>query len=59
MVSATAWGDFGLRHENIIFAVKGRFAFPHKRPVSVLHVQRLSSARLTHPNEKPVDFRNT
>ncbi|MGC9955085.1 MAG: site-specific DNA-methyltransferase [Rhizomicrobium sp.] len=49
-------GDFGLRHENIIFAVKGRFLFPHKRPVSVLGVQRLASKRLTHPNEKPVEL---
>jgi site-specific DNA-methyltransferase (adenine-specific) len=47
-------GDFGLRHENVIFAVKGRFAFPGKRPVSVLRVPRLASARLTHPNEKPI-----
>ncbi len=49
-------GDFGLRHENVIFAVKGRFLFPHKRPVSVLRMQRLSSKRLTHPNEKPVEL---
>ena len=49
-------GDFGLRHENIIFAVKGRFVFPGGRPVSVLRVQRLSSKRLTHPNEKPVEL---
>ncbi len=49
-------GDFGLRHENIVFAVKGRFLFPHKRPVSVLRVQRLASKRLTHPNEKPVEL---
>ena len=51
-------GDFGLRHENIIFAVKGRFLFPHKRPVSVVPFQRLASKRLTHPNEKPVDLLN-
>lgn len=49
-------GDFGLRHENVIFAVKGRFRFPHGRPVSVLRFQRLSSLRLTHPNEKPVEL---
>ena len=49
-------GDFGLRHENVIFAVKGRFAFPGRRPVSVLRVPRLASARLTHPNEKPVEL---
>lgn len=49
-------GDFGLRHENIIFAAKGRFAFPGHRPVSVIRVPRLASARLTHPNEKPVEL---
>lgn len=49
-------GDVGLRHENIIFAVKGRFTFPGRRPVSIVRVQRLSSARLTHPNEKPVEL---
>ena len=49
-------GDFSLNHENIIFAVKGRFVFPNRRPSSVIGVQRLSSARLTHPNEKPVEL---
>ena len=49
-------GDIGLRHENIIFAVKGRFRFPGGRPVSVVRVQRLSSPKLMHPNEKPVEL---
>ncbi len=49
-------GDVALRHENIIFAVKGRFRFPGGRPVSVVRVQRLSSPKLTHPNEKPVEL---
>lgn len=49
-------GDFSLSHENIIFAVKGRFLFPNRRPVSVIPIPRLSSPKLTHPNEKPVDL---
>ncbi len=49
-------GDFGLRHENVIFAVKGRFRFPNGRPVSVIPIPRLASVRLTHPNEKPVEL---
>jgi len=49
-------GDVGLRHENIIFATKGRFRFPGGRPVSVVRVPRLSSPKLTHPNEKPVEL---
>jgi DNA modification methylase len=49
-------GDFGLRHENIIFATKGQFAFPGHRPVSVIRVPRIASSRLTHPNEKPVEL---
>jgi len=47
-------GDFSLNRENIIFATKGRFLFPNRRPSSVIPLQRLSSKRLTHPNEKPV-----
>lgn len=49
-------GDFSLSHENIIFAVKGRFLFPNRRPQSVIPVQRLASTCLTHPNEKPVEL---
>ena len=49
-------GDFSLNHENIIFAVKGRFLFPNGRPSSVIPIPRLASKRLTHPNEKPVEL---
>jgi site-specific DNA-methyltransferase (adenine-specific) len=49
-------GDFSLQHENIIFATKRRFLFPNRRPSSVIPLQRLSSKRLTHPNEKPVEL---
>ncbi len=49
-------GDFSLNHENIVFAVKGRFLFSHRQPASVSSIQRLSSKRLTHPNENPVEL---
>lgn len=47
-------GDFASQHENIIFAVKGRFIFPGKRPKSVFRSQRVTPTDLLHPNEKPI-----
>lgn len=45
--------QFAPAHDVIWFAVKGRkFAFPGKRPRSVVRHQRLM--RTSHPNEKPV-----
>lgn len=49
-------GDFAPLHENIIFATKGRFIFPGKRPKSVIRCQRVSPEKLIHPNEKPVEL---
>ena len=49
-------GDFASQHENIIFATKGKFTFPGKRPKSVIKVQRISAESLVHPNEKPVEL---
>lgn len=49
-------GDFAPCHENIIFATKGRFTFPGKRPKSVIRVQRVNAESLAHPNEKPVEL---
>lgn len=49
-------GDFAPCHENVIFATKGRFTFPGKRPKSVIRVQRVSAEALKHPNEKPVEL---
>lgn len=46
-------GQFAPSHDVVWFAVKGRkFAFPDKRPRSVIRCQRL--LKTTHPNEKPV-----
>lgn len=47
-------GDFAPLHENIIFATKGRFVFPGKRPKSVVRCQRVTAEKLVHPNEKPI-----
>ena len=46
-------GSFSPQHENIIFATKGNFKFPNKRPPSVLRFKRVSPDKLRHPNEKP------
>lgn len=49
-------GDFAPQHENIIFATKGNYLFPQKRPTSVFSVQRVSPSNQLHPNEKPVQL---
>ena len=49
-------GDFAPQHENIIFAVKGNYKFPAKRPHSVIRAQRIKADALVHPNEKPVSL---
>ena len=43
-------------HEVFIFATKPGFAFPGKRPASVVNVNKVPSGRLVHPNEKPVEL---
>ena len=45
--------SFGPRHDVIWFAVKGPFAFPWKRPASVIAYERVSGDALVHPNQKP------
>ena len=47
---------FAPRYDTCIFAVKGSYAFPDGRPQDVIPCQRLDGAKLTHPNEKPVDL---
>jgi len=46
--------SFAPQHDVIWFATKGRYAFPGKRPKSVIRVPRISPRDLVHPNEKPV-----
>ena len=40
--------QFAPTHENVVFAVKGKFSFPGKRPRDV------ASGEMIHPTEKPV-----
>jgi DNA modification methylase len=47
-------GAFAPQHENILFATKSGFEFPHGRPPSVLSVARVNADEQVHPNEKPV-----
>lgn len=47
---------FAPTHENIIFAVKGKFAFPGGRPRDLLTHAKINSAHMVHPTEKPVEL---
>lgn len=46
--------QFAPSHENILFAVRGKYAFPGARPRDVLTHKKLGSASRVHPTEKPV-----
>lgn len=48
--------SFAPQHDVIWFAVKGKFAFPGKRPPSVIPTMRLGGEALLHPNQKPVEL---
>ena len=43
-------------HDNVWFAIKGDYQFKHKRPKSVLRVDRLSAGDLVHPTQKPTSL---
>lgn len=47
-------GEFAPQHEAILFARKAGFAFPGKRPKSVIQCMKVLPQELLHPNEKPV-----
>lgn len=49
-------GNFAPRYDTCIFATKGRYLLPGKRPADVIRSQRLNGAELVHPNEKPIDL---
>ena len=40
---------FAPAHENIVFAVKGKFSFPGHRPKDLVTYQKLGSAQMVHP----------
>lgn len=46
--------QFAPAHENILFAIKGRFSFPGGRPKDVISFKKLTSTQMIHPTEKPV-----
>lgn len=48
--------QFSPRHELIWWAIKGRFAFPGERPLSLLSVPKPMGKKRTHPTEKPVEL---
>lgn len=45
---------FAPSHENIIFAIKGKYSFPGHRPRDLVTYQKLASSQMIHPTEKPV-----
>lgn len=45
---------FAPSHENIVFAIKEKFAFPGRRPKDLITFQRINSSQMVHPTEKPV-----
>ena len=47
---------YGSRYESIVFAPMKDFKFQGKRPVDIISVPRVSSDKLQHPNEKPVNL---
>lgn len=49
-------GAFAPCHDLIIFATKGAFRFPGRRPRDVISVKRLPANDLVHPNEKPIEL---
>lgn len=48
--------EFGRRYESIIFACRNEFCFPNKRPVDIIAYPSVSSDKLQHPNEKPINL---
>ena len=46
--------QFAPTHENIIFAVKGKFSFPGHRPNDLITHRKLHANQMVHPTEKPV-----
>ena len=46
--------QFAPSHENIIFAVKGKYSFPGYRPKDLITFQKLGGGQKCHPTEKPV-----
>lgn len=48
--------QFAPMHENIVFAIKGKFTFPGHRPNDLVTHQKLNGPQMIHPTEKPVSL---
>ena len=48
--------QFAPMHDNAWFCTKGDYVFPHKRPKSVLSIDRLPANELQHPTQKPLQL---
>lgn len=48
--------SFGLMHELMVYATKGRYVFKNGRPNSVYRCNRVPTTKMIHPNEKPVQL---
>lgn len=48
--------QFAPTHENIVFAIKGKFSFPGHRPNDLITHQKLNGPQMIHPTEKPVSL---
>jgi site-specific DNA-methyltransferase (adenine-specific) len=47
--------QFAPTHENIIFAIKGKYSFPGHRPKDIVTFSRITgNQQMVHPTEKPV-----
>ncbi|EPZ47765.1 hypothetical protein N007_05790 [Alicyclobacillus acidoterrestris ATCC 49025] len=49
-------GAYAPKHELILFGHKGRSLLQHKRIPDVIDCDKIPSAKLTHPTEKPVEL---
>lgn len=45
---------FAPSHENIVFAIKGKYSFPGSRPKDIVTFPKINSSKMVHPTEKPV-----
>lgn len=46
--------QFAPSHENIVFAIKGKYSFPGQRPRDLVTFSKLNGSQMIHPTEKPV-----
>ena len=49
-------GSYAPKHEFVLFAHKGRTIFQEKRVADVIDCSKVSSNKLLHPTEKPIDL---